>query len=74
MAAICRELEPWQTSPLDRAVFVAIELNQEGRREVLAAEVAHSESRGTSSAFVERLMEQSLSGVQPLVSDAHAGF
>jgi len=59
---------------VDMAVFVAIGVNAEGRREVLGVEVAHGESRATWSAFLEGLVERGLSGVQLVVSDAHAGL
>jgi putative transposase len=59
---------------VDTAVWVAIGLNGEGQREVLGVEVAHGESRGTWSAFLEGLVERGLKGVRLVVSDAHAGL
>lgn len=59
---------------VDMAVLVAIGVNGEGQREVLGVEVAHGESRGTWSAFLEGLVERGLKGVRLVVSDAHAGL
>jgi transposase-like protein len=59
---------------VDVAVLVAIAVNADGRREVLAVEVAHGETQASWSAFLEGLVERGLSGVELVVSDAHPGM
>lgn len=59
---------------VDMAVLVAIGVNQEGRREVLAVDVAHGETKATWGAFLEELKERGLEGVRLVTSDAHAGL
>jgi len=59
---------------VDMAVLVAIGVNEEGRREVLAVDVAHGESKATWSEFLEGLVDRGLGGVQLITSDAHAGL
>lgn len=59
---------------VDVAVLVAIAVNAEGRREVLAVEVAHGETQASWSAFLEGLVERGLEGVELVVSDAHPGL
>lgn len=59
---------------LDRAVVVAIGLNEEGRREVLGVRVGPSETEPFWLAFLRELLDRGLRGVQLVVSDDHAGL
>ncbi len=59
---------------VDMAVMVAIAVNEEGRREVIGMDVAHGESKATWGSFLDDLVERGLSGVELLISDAHAGL
>lgn len=59
---------------VDMAVLVALGVNEEGRREVLAVEVAHGETEASWSAFFGGLVERGLRGVKLVVSDAHGGL
>lgn len=57
-----------------QAVLVAIGINWEGQRQVLAVELANRESRSSWKDFLARLKERGLSGVEFVVSDDHAGL
>ena len=57
-----------------RAVLIAIGINWEGQRQVLAVELAHRESASSWKDFLLRLKERGLSGVEFVVSDDHAGL
>ena len=57
-----------------QAVLVAIGIDWEGRRQVLAVELANRESRSSWRDFLTGLRERGLSGVEFVVSDAHAGL
>lgn len=57
-----------------RAVMIAIGINWDGRREVLAVELANRESESSWRDFLLRLKERGLSGVEFVVSDDHAGL
>lgn len=57
-----------------RAVLVAIGINWEGRRCVLAVELANRESRSSWRGFLLGLRERGLRGVHLVVSDDHAGL
>lgn len=57
-----------------RAVLIAIGINWEGQRQVLAVELANRESEGSWKSFLIRLKERGLSGVEFVVSDDHAGL
>jgi putative transposase len=57
-----------------RAVLIAIGINWDGRREVLAVELANRESESSWREFLVRLKERGLSGVEFVVSDDHAGL
>ncbi len=59
---------------VDVAVLVAIAVNADGHREVLAVEVAHGETQASWSTFLEGLVERGLKGVELVVSDAHPGL
>jgi transposase-like protein len=57
-----------------RAVLIAIGINWEGQRQVLAVELANRESQSSWKDFLTRLKERGLSGVEFVVSDDHAGL
>jgi putative transposase len=57
-----------------RAVLVALGINWEGRRQVLAVELAHRESANSWKEFLLALKARGLRGVQLAVSDDHAGL
>lgn len=56
------------------AVLIAIGINWEGQRQVLAVELANRESQSSWKDFLVRLKERGLSGVEFVVSDDHAGL
>ena len=56
------------------AVLVAIGVDAEGRRQVLAVEMANRESRSSWRSFLEGLRARGLSGVEYVVSDDHPGL
>ena len=56
------------------AVLVALGINAEGRRCVLAVELANRESKSSWKDFLLRLKERGLSGVELVVSDDHPGL
>jgi transposase-like protein len=57
-----------------RAVLVALGVDWEGRRQVLAVEVARKESTHWWKEFLLRLKERGLRGVYCVVSDDHPGL
>jgi putative transposase len=57
-----------------QAVLVAIGINWEGRRNVLAVELAHRESLSSWRELLVSLRQRSLHGVEFVVSDDHAGL
>lgn len=57
-----------------QAVLIAIGINWEGQRQVLAVDLANRESRSTWKDFLVRLKERGLAGVEFVVSDDHAGL
>jgi putative transposase len=57
-----------------RAVLVAIGINEDGRRCVLAVELAQRESEGSWKEFIAQLRERGLRGVELVISDDHAGL
>jgi len=57
-----------------QAVMIAIGINWEGQRQVLAVETANRESEGSWKAFLTRLRQRGLHGVEFVVSDDHAGL
>ena len=57
-----------------RAVLIAIGINWDGRREVLAVELANRESEGSWKVFLMGLKERGLNGVEFVVTDDHAGL
>ena len=56
------------------AVQIAIGINWEGQRQVLAVETANRESLSSWKDFLLRLKERGLTGVEFVVSDDHAGL
>jgi putative transposase len=57
-----------------QAVLVAIGINWEGRRNILAVELANRESASSWKELLTNLRQRSLSGVEFVVSDDHAGL
>jgi transposase-like protein len=57
-----------------RAVQIAIGIDAEGRRQILAVELANRESEGSWKEFLIQLKERGLHGVELIVSDDHAGL
>lgn len=57
-----------------QAVQVAIGINREGRRCVLAVELAHRESATSWREFLVKLKQRGLRGVEFVVTDDHAGL
>jgi putative transposase len=56
------------------ALVVAIGITQDGRREILGAEVITSEDQAGWLAFLRSLVARGLSGVKLVISDAHRGL
>lgn len=57
-----------------RAVLVAIGINEDGRRCVLAVDLANRESESSWKEFISQLRQRGLRGVEYVVSDDHAGL
>src|SRR5689334_3050058 len=57
-----------------RAVLVAVGIDRDGRRQVLAVEPANRESRSSWKDFLLGLKERGLHGVEFVVADDHAGL
>jgi putative transposase len=57
-----------------QAVLIAVAVDGEGRRQVLAVELANRESRSSWKDFLLGLRKRGLSGVELVVSDDHAGL
>jgi putative transposase len=57
-----------------QAVLLAIGIGWDGRRSILAVELANRESRSSWRQFLLGLRERGLSGVEFVVSDDHAGL
>lgn len=57
-----------------RAVLIALGIDWDGRRQVLAVELANRESRTSWRDFLLDLKERGLAGVEFVVSDDHAGL
>lgn len=57
-----------------QAVMIAIGVDWEGRRNVLAVELANRESQTSWKDFCLRLKSRGLSGVELVISDDHAGL
>jgi transposase-like protein len=56
------------------AVLVALGVDWEGRRQILAVELANRESRSSWKDFLVGLKERGLHGVEYIVADDHAGL
>jgi putative transposase len=56
------------------AVLVAIAVDWEGRRQVLAVDLANRESQSSWKDFLVRLRDRGLQGVEFVVSDDHVGL
>ena len=59
---------------VSQAVLIALGIDWEGRRQVLAVELANRESASSWKEFLLGLKERGLSGVEFAVSDDHAGL
>jgi putative transposase len=59
---------------VSRAILVALGIDWEGRRQVLAVEYANRESQSSWKEFLVQLKERGLQGVQFVVSDDHPGL
>jgi transposase-like protein len=57
-----------------QAVLVALGINWEGRREVLAVELANRESRNSWKDFIVGLKKRGLRGVELAITDSHEGL
>jgi transposase-like protein len=57
-----------------QAVLIAIGIDWEGRRQILAVEMANRESRTSWKDFLLGLRERGLHGVELVVADDHAGL
>jgi len=57
-----------------RAVLVAVGIDRDGRRQILAVELANRESRSAWKDFLLGLRERGLHGVEFVVADDHAGL
>lgn len=58
----------------DAAVLKAVGLNEEGKRMVLGVSVSLSEHEAHWRTFLQSLVDRGLSGVELIISDAHAGL
>ena len=59
---------------VSQAIVVAVGVSADGRREVLGMDVGDSEDGAFWTAFLRGLKTRGLTGVQLVVSDAHAGL
>lgn len=59
---------------VSRAIMVALGIDWEGRRQVLAVEYAHRESQSSWRDFLMQLQARGLRGVRLVVSDDHPGL
>ena len=57
-----------------QAVFIALGINEEGRRQVLGVDLSNRESQSSWTTFVKELKTRGLHGVEFVVSDDHAGI
>jgi putative transposase len=57
-----------------QAVLIAIGIDWDGRRQILAVDMANRESRSSWKDFLERLRSRGLHGVEFVVADDHAGL
>jgi transposase-like protein len=59
---------------MSQAVLIAIGIDWDGRRQILAVEMANRESRSSWKDFLLALRERGLNGVELVVADDHAGL
>lgn len=59
---------------VSQAVLIAIGIDWEGRRQILAVDLANRESRSSWKDFLLALKRRGLAGVEYVVSDDHAGL
>ena len=59
---------------LSQAVLVAVAVDEDGRRQILAVELANRESRSSWRDFLAGLKGRGLTGVEFVVSDNHEGL
>ncbi len=59
---------------IDEAVFTAIGIDLEGRREVIGTSISRSEAEVHWREFLQRLVGRGLSGLELITSDAHSGL
>ncbi len=59
---------------VSRAVVIATGVTADGNREVLGVDVGDSEDETFWTAFLRRMRDRGLAGVQLVISDAHAGL
>lgn len=57
-----------------QAVLVAVGIDWDGRRQILAVELANRESRSSWKDFLLALRQRGLSGIEFVVADDHAGL
>ncbi len=56
------------------AVIIAVDVNSDGRREVLGMDIGPSEAETFWTAFLRKLARRGLRGVKLVISDAHEGI
>jgi Transposase, Mutator family len=59
---------------VSQAVLVAVAVDEDGRRQILAVELANRESRSSWRDFLSGLRARGLAGVEFVVSDNHEGL
>jgi hypothetical protein len=59
---------------MNQAVLIAVGIDWDGRRQILAVEMANRESRSAWKDFLVALKARGLKGVELVVSDDHAGL
>ena len=59
---------------MSQAVLIAVGIDWDGRRQILAVEMAHRESRSSWKDFLLGLRRRGLNGVEFVVADDHAGL
>lgn len=58
----------------DRAILVAVGLNEKGQREILGIDTSNSEAETNWRQFMEALSGRGLTGVKLIISDDHVGL
>lgn len=59
---------------VSKAVYIAMGINEEGRREILGMSVDHNESYTSWSGFFKHLISRGLQSPKLVISDAHEGL